>query len=318
MSDAAEAIGNAARAAFPSISRCMCFVHVDQAISKLLGPIKDKELVDNFKTDELNLGLAYSDQCFDKVSVLFINKWKAVARMATIAQYVETEWLSQRLRRWYRGAAPGHQMNNCGLEATNHHFKKEVTGFVALSFMDFMHKTFAWTEKQSGRRNPDCGDPDYIHVQTKPIYERSDYEPAFNFASDQHAKIFSVATEGIWVTVSHQTTGDFTEAIGLKMIQQYKECLFQSYDDYVKFITHVRVIKRDPNCNNIELMTCTCHDHAKRHTCRHSLGMAIRLREITIEDKYKNVPIGRKRGPGRPKLQKGAWKRGTFDCQDDI
>lgn len=314
MSDAAAAIGNAASAAFPNIVRCMCFVHVDQNISKFLGAIKDKELRDAFKTDELCLAVAWSDACFDKVVELFLNKWKAVPQMRATAQYVQTEWITDRLRRFYRGAADGHPMNNCGLEATNHHFKKSVTGFHALAFMDFIHNTFAWTEGQSSRRDPTSGDAEYIRVRTQPVYERKDYEPAFNFACDNTRKIYSIPAEGIWVSLSQQSTGDFTNAIGMQLIQKYRECSFLSYDDYVSFVTHVRIITRNPNANNQECMSCICHDHAKHFTCRHSLGMAARMREIIIEDQYKNLIFTKKRGPGRPASQKGAWKRGTFDC----
>ncbi len=45
---------------------------------------------------------------------------------------------------------------------------------------------------------------------------------------------------------------------------------------------------------------CSCPVFQKQFICKHSLGMAIRLKYIRAPDEAKTVPIGRKRKRGRP------------------
>ena len=45
---------------------------------------------------------------------------------------------------------------------------------------------------------------------------------------------------------------------------------------------------------------CSCPVFQKQLICKHSLGMAIRLKYIRAPDEAKTVPIGRKRKRGRP------------------
>ena len=53
-------------------------------------------------------------------------------------------------------------------------------------------------------------------------------------------------------------------------------------------------------------LTCTCPKFLKLFICKHSLGMAIRLKKYAVCPEAKNVPIGQKRKRGRPSRAKKA------------
>ena len=53
---------------------------------------------------------------------------------------------------------------------------------------------------------------------------------------------------------------------------------------------------------------CTCPAFLKDYICKHLVGLALRLKYERAPEAAKNVPLGKKRAPGRPKkaLKKGA------------
>lgn len=87
--------------------------------------IKGKIFKATFRNDLNGLSGAWSEICFRKVSQLFIDKWSLLAE--DVIDYLKKLWMTQRLRRFYRGAADGYAMNNNGLEAYNKVLKDSGT-----------------------------------------------------------------------------------------------------------------------------------------------------------------------------------------------
>lgn len=52
--------------------------------------------------------------------------------------------------------------------------------------------------------------------------------------------------------------------------------------------------------------SCDCYQYFKLYMCVHILGIALRMRYVTVPDEAKTIPIGRKRKRGRPALAKPA------------
>jgi hypothetical protein len=143
LADAAEAIANGAASAFGgSIIRLMCYAHVYKVslnnnstdhqsylftdywlhVPLLLAFIKQQNMQKKMKDcngrmrelflADLNLlSRAWSEECFDQVSFLFVNKWESLAEegnseLLTAVRHFKNYWLRERLRRFYTGAAP--------------------------------------------------------------------------------------------------------------------------------------------------------------------------------------------------------------------
>ncbi len=55
-----------------------------------------------------------------------------------------------------------------------------------------------------------------------------------------------------------------------------------------------------------KLSKCSCWWWCKNFKCKHVIGICSRLKLLKFETVHKSVPIGKTRGPGRPKLTKSA------------
>ena len=51
---------------------------------------------------------------------------------------------------------------------------------------------------------------------------------------------------------------------------------------------------------------CTCPHFLKKHICKHTLGMQIRLKLVNAPPEAKTIPLGQKRKRGRPAKAKQA------------
>ena len=102
---------------------------------------------------------------FDYVVTLFIKKREDINTTWVIEnpgkpsngiieslEYFKSSWLDIKVRKWYRGAAEGHVMNNNGLESLNAVLKSEITKHKLLPFSDFLIKLMAWMKFESSLR----------------------------------------------------------------------------------------------------------------------------------------------------------------------
>jgi hypothetical protein len=123
-------------------------------MSKAANSIKDKQIRNTFKYEITNLADAWSKECFDKVVPLFTAKWLAIPDAKVATEHFQKVWLSERLCRFYRGAAQGNVMNNNGLEATNKVLKDRATLRELLPILHLLPAVKKWLEEQSSYRNP--------------------------------------------------------------------------------------------------------------------------------------------------------------------
>ena len=79
---------------------------------------------------------------------------------------------------------------------------------------------------------------------------------------------------------------------------------WETFDEFSKENFNMWIVKMensDPNST-----TCTCPVFAKDYVCKHSIGVGIRLRLLTVPENCKGVYIGQKRKRGKPQRSKAA------------
>ena len=95
-----------------------------------------------------------------------------------------------------------------------------------------------------------------------------------------------------------------------RTVTRYRKLLLKSrwssFQDYINWRYSAWVVRI--NVDNWREATCTCPNFLKNYICKHSLGMAIRLKALNcvVPAISKNIPIGQKRRRGRPKLARPA------------
>ena len=56
-----------------------------------------------------------------------------------------------------------------------------------------------------------------------------------------------------------------------------------------------------------DFFLCSCPSGSKKYFCKHSIGLAIKFKQLEIPDSAKSVPLNEKRSRGRPAKNKGWW-----------
>ena len=74
---------------------------------------------------------------------------------------------------------------------------------------------------------------------------------------------------------------------------------WKTYDEFRKYSSEVWIVTI--NSEDLLSSTCTCPPFLKHKSCKHVLGLQIRLKLIQAPQEAKEVPLGQKRKRGRPK-----------------
>ena len=325
MSDNAGAIQNAATEIFPYVRVLMCFVHVlhnveNQAKRILSDEVRDARRVrDLFITDLLILRRAWSEECFDKVFALFMTKWLAheCQTARDVAKYVKENWyLKEKDKYWFAGAAPGYNMNNNNLESGNRYLKTFLNN-TKKPWLQCCQELMGYIRVKSLARNPN--EENAIVLKAVPTLRRSNWEAANRWRLSKKKEEFlrgQYEGEPFYLTVSEELSVGFTPAVGERAAQKYITGDFVSFDEFSSFFESVQVIRKCPTAKNFELMNCICSEFATSFTCRHTLGMAIRL-DVKIIPPSFNVVRLKKRKRGRPSKIGRAWVRDPFAATND-
>ena len=79
---------------------------------------------------------------------------------------------------------------------------------------------------------------------------------------------------------------------------------FVSFDEYLKIVNSIWVVSN--LSSDMFSATSTCPFYLKNDSCKHILGLAIRLKYCEPPVQAKKGPLGTKRKRGRPALAKKA------------
>ena len=320
VADAADAITNGFRSAFyvdgGDYRRGMCWYHACAAIENELKKVTqsstksingqdvhvyDRDLI---MADINVIQAALSEELFNKAIELFQVKW---SRHAAFLAYFKREWLD-RHPGWYEGYQRGPSTNN-GLESINGDIKRNKTFRTLLPLGQFLEFAKKVTNGWSYARCPTNPDPTRF-VSTQPTIDTKLYTEAYHWLKSDKRVTLSKRTnaEIIHFTKASNATIELNSA-SIKRYQTSIDTLnFSSFDQYhaIMYSGWCTRFPVDVDATSWLQGSCTCPYYSKNNVCKHLVGLAAYLKVNPIPEVAKTVPIGQKRGPGRPKKARKA------------
>lgn len=270
-------------------------------VEKYLKVLPESTCV-RLKRDIAILQACLDEEMFRKASELFLKKWNAPAdqQVTKFLAYFRAQWVVKN-NAWFEGAAPGQPSTNNGIEATNAVIKREHTFRERLPIGHFLHSAIELVEKWSMTRNPDFINCIKYAISRVPALK--DYTTAYQWATANHKVIQCDDDEQTYYTSSTASKKDINITWILRM--KKKEGAWKTFEEFNEYRNGVWVIHIGDQ--NLENSSCTCPVFLKQLTCKHVLGMLIRLGLCSnVPEEAKNVPIGQKRKRGRPAKAKKA------------
>ncbi len=243
---------------------------------------------------------------FTESSKLFLNKWENLNDLE-IGQFlgVFSEKFLHNHPNWFAGYAPGDPSTNNALESTNNVIKAEGTLRERLPINQFLAWMDAQMIKWSTERNSEnLNHKTFSDVPTKSL---AVWTAAYQWSKQQYTVLKS--SEGA-------VDSYFFSAQGKDPITEYDEMIFtESFQSnrWLEFDSmaemRLSIWKVSVESNDWESATCTCPVFLKEYICKHSVGLPVRLKLLTVPDTAKTIPIGQKRKRGRPKKSTSALLR---------
>lgn len=276
--------------------RIMCFFHVVENLEKYLK-VLPKNLL-HIKQDIDVLQICPDEETFKSAMELFFKKWTE-PEAAAITTYFRSQWIEKNSL-WYEGAALGYPSTNNGIESTNAAIKRDHTLRARLPVGQFLHSASNLVERWSRARNPESVNcASFAEVRS---YSLKHWTEAYQWASENH-KVLQCDTNA---DTFYITSSSFGRPISKKMLatalsKKKKWKTFEEFKKYQLGVWKVHIDRHNPSNSS-----CSCPCFLKHLTCKHSLGMQIRLNLCNVPPQAKNVPLGQKRKRGRPALSKKA------------
>lgn len=285
--DAAKSIQNAFRDVFGKETFVkMCWAHAKKKICTKLDQTTEKNFRKYLLEDIDALQSATSVEVFSAASKLFLKKWKD---QKAFVKYFKKEWLIKNPN-WYLGAAPISPATNNALESFNRVIKDHNTLRERIPLARFLvvaeEMVNSWSLQATEEK-----------FATQPELQLSDWTTGYQWAKTDTK-----------IRVVHSTPDSTTYLIpgnnSFKINQAEKK--FRCFDEYKKvFFSSWNVVL--PN-NQTEWITgcCDCPDFYRKFSCKHLIGLAIRLKYVTPPLEAKSQPLGLKRKRGRPTKARAA------------
>jgi hypothetical protein len=308
LSDAAGAIFNAAKSVWPHITRVMCNSHVYMNCQKKSNGIRDERVKKALLLDLLLLQLAPTEEHFHVAAEIVKNHYTVMSQeSASFMQHFEEQWC-ERISCWYEGVHINQNlvMSNNGIEATNGVIKNEGTYRERMNLFMFTDVTKRMIRNWGNERNPVS--PNCISFQVQPDLVAKDYTDAYVWARDNVATFEYNEVEGdghLFVFFSRGYEDRVTARKADKVLEMHKNAAsMQNIKDFRLYYKHARVLE-----DKDEGYICSCTEYKKTYRCTHSLGALVRQRRLIVPPQYKPIPLGRKRGRGRPAHAASALQR---------
>lgn len=281
-----------------------CWYHVSAKIKDRLKQIECPETRRELKSDIDLLQLAEDKLDFDAAVHLFRQKWSGVDAVKNFVGYFIGEYIDQRCG-WYEGTAPGFPSTNNGLESINGLIKRQGTLRKRLPLGEFVNCISKLLSGWSSERDPQL--PDYKRFRLEPVITIAAMTDAYNWLKDTSrpsTRQKKINDTIIKFFVPAKGTRSLDEKDIANYIQLTEKKSWRKFETYRKTKEKLWVIEYD--IINWMQSRCNCPMFKKQHICKHLIGLAANRKDFNISDACKNVPIGIKRRPGRPKQCKQA------------
>lgn len=287
MSDAAPAIHNGFKQVFENTTILMCWAHVKMNVSKKLSLLTKGKFKTEIMADFNLIQLSQSADIFNKSVTLFCEKWK---KQVAFLNYINQEWLSKN-RNWYEGASGQMPSTNNALESSNRSIKDKHTLRERQSLSKFkivaVEMVTSWSVTYKNKQKV---------FQQRPTIDLPLWTKAYQWAK-LNKKL--AITEKDDLTIYNFAA---KETIELGEIKTYEEWIsFDEFKDY-GFNNWKVEMKKNEWANG----KCNCPAFFKKYICKHTVGLAIRLKFIKPPPEAKSIKIDQKRKRGRPSKAKKA------------
>jgi len=190
---------------------------------------------------------------------------------------------------WYDGYAPGFPSTNNGIEATNAVIKREHTSRERAPVVQFLNSLLELVKKWSEVRSPlsvNC-----IPFHNIPSISLSLWTAAYRWAMLKR----KILEEERSTTLSDDRVSSTAsgESITPMILDEHQQQPWSTFSDFqrLQHRVHKIVLHGDQS-------TCTCPYFSKAVQCKHTLGMKIRLKLVSVPAEAKTVPLGQKRKRG--------------------
>lgn len=302
ISDASSAIKGAFASWYGEGERkeIVCWAHVYSNIDKHKHLCDDKTIRDNILNDVSTLQLCGSPEIFEVASKLFLKKWNSLSSAINFITYIDNSWIKQQAT-WYEGYSFGNPSTNNCLEATNNNIKREHTLRQKLGFDDFFEVV---TRGIVQGWSIDRRDNEKV-ISHQPTIDIKLWTASYQWSINSSIKIMMKNDNRLIFIGSKNLKKPLKMALP-RFTKLLKEKNWKSFDEYKNWTKVIHVLEKNDNDNTYR---CSCAKHMKEYTCKHAVGVLLRLGMLEAPDTAKNVPIGEKRKRGRPGKAKAALIR---------
>jgi len=249
----------------------MCYFHMLRNIEKYESPSWE-HLCSPEKWYNHTTSLPRWRDVSDSLGFAFFFKWTATSdrQVTDFLEYFRAHWVAKN-NAWLEGAALGHPSSNNGIEAINAVIKRKHTFRERLPIGHFMHSGIELVEKWSPTRNPDS--ENCIKYALSRLPSLKDWITAYQWATANKNVVQCDDDEQTYYTSSTTSKKD----INIPWIRRMKkkEGTWKTFEEFNEYRNGVRIIHIDDR--NLGKSSCTCPFFLKEFTCKHILGMLIRL-----------------------------------------
>ncbi len=287
VADGSDAIRNAFVEVFKCTLLVMCWAHMLRACKKhLINITKElkEEIIDDIKT----LQLSQSKEVFEAATKLFLKKHKSEKEFIT---YFKNEWVDTH-DGWYEGYAELTPSTTNALESNNRYIKDNGTLRSKLDLSVFLNTAKQIVQNWSRDRNTnDINCIKFAKEKNSSDLTLKEWTQGFLWA---RTKKEILSNENIHYVPCH---GD--SKINTAELSKYKNQSWTTFNQFKKINFKFYCV----TMFNEEWMKskCTCANYLKTYSCKHIIGIALRLKLCKAPAAAKDIQIGQKRKRGRPK-----------------
>lgn len=285
MSDAAHAIKNAFHTIFPDGELLTCWFHVRQAVKKY--KFQNKETKHSIERDIVNLHIASNKDMFEVGVKLFIAKWKATEK--EFIAYFQKEWLCPQNRNWFAGAKLLSPCTNNALENFNRRLKDDFDLRQRTKLAVFKTKILETLHILS------CEYRDAVKVFNDIVLITDDlWQAGLNWALSEKKVEVDKKKQAYYVPAGEG------HDISKQAFVKYIKHKWTDFDNFIENKYSIWTIIIPTDNNEFNQATCSCPKFLKEYSCKHILGMGLRLQKVNLPHNVQRVE-NRRCFPGRPR-----------------
>lgn len=265
----------------------MCWAHVRINVVKQTSLLSNKKIKNEIMADLNLVQLSPDNETFKKSFELFCKKHVAEERFL---KYIKKEWIDKN-GKWYEGASWFMPSTNNALESSNRIIKDQHTLRERLPVSKFKVVLAEMVAGWSISYKNNLKIFKKIPTIDLPLWT----------SSYQWAKLNKklIATKTGDLTVYNFAAKNENDLGEMKKLEDWL-----SFDDYKLFGFNNWTIQIKGE--DWRQSKCNCPAFMKKYICKHTVGLAIRLKYVKAPPEAKNVKMEEKRKRGRPSKAKKA------------